>query len=134
LRRVVRGLAELEGQPRNRDEVRPAPCLRRRRDPRRCDIRTFIGGEEHDSGRNFVGFTSAAKWNLRDELVGRLLGLLRSEACILKCWSLDWSGAYRIHADFAVFQLHGPATREAAHSRFARGVDGKRWHSHHVRD
>src|SRR5271154_4948148 len=97
------------------------------------DVRTFIRGEEHDCCRNFFGFTSAAEWNLRDELVSRLLGLLRSEACILKCWSLDWSGAYRVHADFAVFQFHGPAPREAAHSRLARGVDGKRWHSHYVR-
>jgi len=66
------------------------------------DVRTFVRGEEHDSGRNFVGLTSAAKWNLRYELVGRMLGLLRSEARILKCWSLDWTGAYRIHADFEI--------------------------------
>ena len=39
------------------------------------DVRTFIRGKKHDCCRDFFGFTSAAKWNLRDELVGRLLEL-----------------------------------------------------------
>ncbi len=96
------------------------------------NVRTFIGGKKHHGGCNFLRFTSATERNLRDELFGRLLGLFGSETRFLKCWSVDWSGAYRIHSDFAVFQLHGPATCETAHSRLARGIDGKRRQSHYV--
>jgi hypothetical protein len=94
------------------------------------DERTFIGGEEHDGGRDFLGLTSATKWNLRGELGGRLLGLLRGKARrLLEGRGLGWSGAHRIHADLAVFQLHSPGAREVAHSRLTRGVDAKPWDS-----
>src|SRR6201993_4872960 len=98
------------------------------------DVRSFIGGKEQNCGCNFLRFTSATEWNLGNELGRRLLGLLRSEACFFKCWGLDWSGTDRIHADFAVFQFHSPATREATHSRLGCGVDGKGWQSHHIRN
>ena len=44
------------------------------------DERTFIRGEEHNDGRNFLGLAPATEWNLRGELGGRLLGLLRGKA------------------------------------------------------
>src|SRR5580658_1731580 len=66
-----------------------------------------------------------------------LLSLVRAfqgDARFLKCRSFDWSGAYRIHADFAVFEFHGPGTQETAHSRLSRGIDSKGWQSHYIRD
>src|ERR1700677_2379277 len=74
------------------------------------DERTFIGGEERDGSRDFLWLAPATHGNLRGELGGRLLGLLRGKARrLLEGWGLGWSGAHRIHADLAVFQLHSPA-------------------------
>src|SRR3984893_2425728 len=53
---------------------------------------------------------------------------------VSKAGGLDWSGAHRIHANFAVFQLQSPCAREVAHSRLTRGVGAKPWHPQHVRD
>ena len=44
------------------------------------DVRTFIGGEEHDCSRDFLGLASATHWDLRGELGGRLLGLFSGKA------------------------------------------------------
>src|ERR1700722_13303072 len=44
------------------------------------DVRTFIGGEECDCCRNFLGHASATHWDLRGELCDRLLGLFCGEA------------------------------------------------------
>jgi hypothetical protein len=44
------------------------------------DKRTFIGGEEHDCGRDFLGLAPAAHWDLRSKLGCRLLGLFSGEA------------------------------------------------------
>lgn len=44
------------------------------------DERTFIRGEEHNGGRNFLGLAPATEWNLRGELGSRALGLLRGKA------------------------------------------------------
>src|SRR5580700_2062454 len=58
-----------------------------------------------------------------------------SESFLIQCSTYyDQKTIVKLPSDFAVFQLHGPATREAAHSRLARRVDGKRWNSHYVRD
>src|SRR6202521_4202925 len=60
------------------------------------NVRTFIGGEKHHGSRNFFRLTSPTERNLRDKLLGSLLGLFGSEARFLKRLSFDWSGAYRI--------------------------------------
>ena len=44
------------------------------------DVRTFIGSEEHDCCRDFLGHASATHWDLRGELCGRLLGLFSGKA------------------------------------------------------
>src|ERR1700691_1217133 len=99
------------------------------------DERTFIGGEERDGSRDFLWLAPATNGNLRGELGGRLLGLLRGKARrLLEGWGLGWSGAHRIHADLAVFQLHSPGAREVAHSRLTRGVGAKPRQPQHVRD
>ena len=68
---MVPGLAELEGQPRNpRSDLRHASIDG---EIHAGDVRTFIGGEEHDGGRDFLGLASAAHRNLRGELGDRLL-------------------------------------------------------------
>src|SRR5580658_10508836 len=45
------------------------------------DVRTLIGSKEHDCCRDFLGHASAAHWDLRGELCGRLLGLFGGKAC-----------------------------------------------------
>ena len=67
------------------------------------NVRTFIGGEKHDGGRNFLGFASAAERNLRSEPCYRLFDHFWGDARFIKCRSFDRSGAYSIHADVAVF-------------------------------
>ena len=66
------------------------------------DVGAFFGGEKHDRGRNFLGLASAAEWNLRGEPDYRLFHHFGGDARFLKRRSFDWSGAYRIHADFVV--------------------------------
>jgi hypothetical protein len=44
------------------------------------DVRTFIGGEEHDCRRDFLGHASATHWDLRGELCDRLLDLFSGKA------------------------------------------------------
>jgi hypothetical protein len=44
------------------------------------DVRTFIGSEERDCCRDFLGHASTTHWDLRGELCGRLLGLFSGKA------------------------------------------------------
>src|SRR5882724_10583131 len=88
------------------------------------DVRAFIRGEEHDCGSDFLGLAPATHWDLRGELGDRLLDLFRGEAHLLQSRGFDWARTHRIHTNLAVFQLHRPATREAAHGRLTRGVGG----------
>src|SRR3546814_20442826 len=92
------------------------------------DVRTFIGGEEGDGRRDFLWLASATHRDLRSELGGRLLGLLRRKArrC-LQSRRFDRSGAHGIHPNSAVFQLQCPSTREVSHSRLAGGVGAETW-------
>src|SRR5579863_3243274 len=97
------------------------------------DVRTFIGGEERDCCRDFLGHASAAHWDLRGELCDCLLGLFSGEARRRRQGrGVDRSGTHRIHADLAVFQFHSPAAREVAYSRLTRGVSSKSRKPEHV--
>src|SRR5471032_3253504 len=92
------------------------------------DVRTFIGGEERDSCRDFLGHASAAHWDLRGELCDCLLGLFSGEARRRSQGrGVDCSGTHTIYADLAVFQFQSPAASEVAHSRLTRGVSSKTW-------
>src|SRR3546814_1104509 len=90
---------------------------------------------EGDGRRDFLWLASATHRDLRSELGGRLLGLLRRKArrC-LQSRRFDRSGAHGIHPNSAVFQLQCPSTREVSHSRLAGGVGAETWKPQHVRE
>src|SRR6202030_3215970 len=98
------------------------------------DERTFIGGEEHNGGCDFLGLASAAERNLRGELSCRLFCLFSGEARVLQTRSFDWARTHRIHTNLAILQFHRPAAGETAHSRLARSVGGERCISPHICD
>src|SRR6202161_320335 len=98
------------------------------------DERTFIGGEEHNGGCDFLGLASAPERNLRGELSCRLFCLFSGEARVLQSRSFDWARTHRIHTNLAILELHRPAASEAAHGCLASGVGGKGWHTQYVCD
>src|SRR3546814_6072932 len=83
------------------------------------DVRTFIGGEEGDGRRDFLWLASATHRDLRSELGGRLLGLLRRKArrCLQRSEEHTSELQSLMRISYAVFCLKTKTTLQQTTSK-----------------
>ncbi len=89
------------------------------------DEGAFVGGEEDDRGGDLLRLANAAERNLAHDVRAELFHLFRREAHLAEDRGFDGAGAEGVDADFAGFEVRGPAAGEGADGGFAGAVDAE---------
>ena len=90
------------------------------------DEAAVVGGQEDDGFGDFAGVADAAQGDAGDHAGLEGLELIRVGEEIIGAWGFDGAGADDVDANFPVFEVGGPSTREGADGGFGGAIDGER--------